>query len=129
MATQEPAVLNYQKSDMILAVHSDAGYLNENEARSRAGGAPFPIQKCPFSLKQRGSPQRCRNHQSHHVVRRRSGDGGTRRMTHIGRVRPQAAPHSHPNGQFNSRGHRQQSRPAKTHKSHGHVVPLATRPC
>ena len=37
-ATQEPAVLTYRKSDMILAVHSDAGYLNESEARSRAGG-------------------------------------------------------------------------------------------
>ena len=37
-ATQEPAVLTYNKSDMILAVHSDAGYLNEKNARSRAGG-------------------------------------------------------------------------------------------
>ena len=33
-ATQEPAVLTYQKSNMILAVHSDAGYLNESNAQS-----------------------------------------------------------------------------------------------
>eukprot|EP00956_Cyclotella_meneghiniana_P004109 scaffold5006_cov20-Cyclotella_meneghiniana.AAC.1 len=43
MATQEPAVLTYRKSNMILAVHSDAGYLNEENARSRAGGTPLPI--------------------------------------------------------------------------------------
>ncbi len=34
LATQEPAVLTYRKSDMVLAVHSDASYLNEEEARS-----------------------------------------------------------------------------------------------
>jgi len=41
MATQDDAVLTYQASDMILAVHSDAGYLNEPKARSRAGGIFF----------------------------------------------------------------------------------------
>lgn len=38
VATQEEAVLTYSASKMILAVHSDAGYINEPEARSRAGG-------------------------------------------------------------------------------------------
>eukprot|EP00804_Cyclotella_cryptica_P014503 CCRYP_004803-RB/>CCRYP_004803-RB protein AED:0.47 eAED:0.47 QI:0/0/0/1/0/0/2/0/177 len=33
---------------MILAVHSDAGYLNENEARSRAGGHHFLSENVPF---------------------------------------------------------------------------------
>jgi hypothetical protein len=32
LATQEPAVLTYCKSDMVLAVHSNASYLNEEEA-------------------------------------------------------------------------------------------------
>ena len=36
-ATHPDAVLTYRKSDMLLAVHSDASYLNEPEARSRAG--------------------------------------------------------------------------------------------
>jgi hypothetical protein len=40
-ATQEPAVLTYRASDMILAIHSDASYLNESNARSRAGGHHF----------------------------------------------------------------------------------------
>ena len=38
LATQEEAVLTYSASNMVLAVHSDAGYLNEANARSRAGG-------------------------------------------------------------------------------------------
>ena len=38
VASQEEAVLTYRASKMILAVHSNAGYLNELEARSRAGG-------------------------------------------------------------------------------------------
>jgi hypothetical protein len=32
LATQEPAVLTYCKSDMVLAVHSNASYLNKEEA-------------------------------------------------------------------------------------------------
>ncbi len=40
-ASQEEAVLTYHASDMILAIHSDAGYLNESKSRSRAGGHFF----------------------------------------------------------------------------------------
>ena len=41
LATQEDAVLTYNRSDMILAAHSDASYLSEPQARSRAGGHFF----------------------------------------------------------------------------------------
>ena len=41
IATQEEAVLTYSASDMKLAVHSDASYLSEPNARSRAGGHFF----------------------------------------------------------------------------------------
>jgi hypothetical protein len=34
--TQEEAIITYSASKMILNVHSDAGYLNEKKARSRA---------------------------------------------------------------------------------------------
>ena len=37
-ATHPDAVLTYRRSDMVLAVHSDASYLTEPKARSRAGG-------------------------------------------------------------------------------------------
>ncbi len=40
-ASQEEAVLTYHASDMVLAIHSDAGYLNESKARSGAGGHFF----------------------------------------------------------------------------------------
>ena len=41
VATQEEAVLTYNASDMQLAAHSDASYLSEPKARSRAGGQFF----------------------------------------------------------------------------------------
>jgi hypothetical protein len=40
-ATQDKAVITYNASKMILAAHSDAGYCNEKNARSRAGGHFF----------------------------------------------------------------------------------------
>ena len=40
-ASQEEAIITYHASDMVLAVHSDAGYLNERKSRSRAGGHFF----------------------------------------------------------------------------------------
>ncbi len=41
VATQEPAVTTYRASDMVLAIQSNAGYLNKEGARSRAGGHHF----------------------------------------------------------------------------------------
>ena len=41
LASQEEAILTYKASDMVLVVHSDAGYLNEPNAHSRAGGHHF----------------------------------------------------------------------------------------
>ena len=38
VATHPDAVLTYRKSNMVLAIHSDASYLTEPKARSRAGG-------------------------------------------------------------------------------------------
>ena len=40
-ASQEEAVITYHASDMVLACHSDASYLSEPGARSRAGGHFF----------------------------------------------------------------------------------------
>ena len=45
IATQEEAVLTYSASDMKLAVHSDASYLSEPQAQSRAGGHFFVSNK------------------------------------------------------------------------------------
>jgi hypothetical protein len=44
-ASQEEAIITYNASKMILAVHSDVGYANEKKARSRAGGHFFPFEQ------------------------------------------------------------------------------------
>ena len=41
MASQEDAVLTYSASNMVLAVHINAGYHSKPRARSRAGGHFF----------------------------------------------------------------------------------------
>jgi hypothetical protein len=41
LASQEEAAITYNASEMILAAHSDASYLSEPQARSRAGGHFF----------------------------------------------------------------------------------------
>jgi hypothetical protein len=41
LGSQEEAVLTYERSDMKLAIHSDASYLSEPQAQSRAGGHFF----------------------------------------------------------------------------------------
>jgi hypothetical protein len=41
VATHPDAILTYKRSNMVLAVHSDASYLSEPGARSRAGGHFF----------------------------------------------------------------------------------------
>ena len=46
-ATQEEVILTYHASDMVLAVHSDASYLSEKQARSRAGGHFFMSNNIP----------------------------------------------------------------------------------
>ena len=46
-ATNPDAVLTYRASDMVLAVHSDASYLSEPKARSRAGGHFFMSNDTP----------------------------------------------------------------------------------
>jgi hypothetical protein len=43
-ATQEEPVIAYKDSKMILAVHSNAGYCNKKNSRSRAGGGIFSYQ-------------------------------------------------------------------------------------
>ena len=40
-ATVDEAVITYNASDMVLAIHSDASYLSEANPRSRAGGHHF----------------------------------------------------------------------------------------
>jgi len=48
-ATTHPdAIVTYRASDMVLAGHSDASYLSESKARSRAGGHFFLASNSPY---------------------------------------------------------------------------------
>jgi hypothetical protein len=95
-ASQEEAILTYNASDMILAVHSDAGYLNEPNARSRAGGHPqhrasYQIRHVISGRSRIGSPiYQCPRSRIHSTYPRAHG--------------PPAAANTHPNRQFDSRG-------------------------
>jgi hypothetical protein len=44
-ASQDEAIVTYKASDMKLVIHSDASYLSERKARSRAGGHFFLTKK------------------------------------------------------------------------------------
>ncbi len=48
LAMQEPAVLTYCKSEMVLVIHSNTSYLNEEEAQSQASGHHFLSENVPF---------------------------------------------------------------------------------
>jgi hypothetical protein len=47
-ASQEEAIVAYHALDMILAVHSDAGYLNKSKLRSQAGGHFYLSSDVPY---------------------------------------------------------------------------------
>ncbi len=93
----------------------------------------FSLWKCRQPIKQRGHPQRSFNHQSSHVIRRRSRDQSIihkctqrgRRAKYFGGNGTSSAPHPCPNRQFNSGRHHKLTSLAKTHESHGHAIPLA----
>jgi hypothetical protein len=44
-ASQEKAIMTFKASDMVLQVHSDAGYMNKKKSHSRAGGHFFLSNK------------------------------------------------------------------------------------
>ena len=52
IASQEEAILTYRASDMILAVHSDTGYINEPEAtvELEATSTFHPTKKSPQTM-------------------------------------------------------------------------------
>jgi len=54
MATEEEMILTYHKSNMVLAVVSDASYLSETKSRSRVGGLStwLDTKKTPSTMEQ-----------------------------------------------------------------------------
>ena len=76
VATHPDAILSYTKSDMVLGIHSDASYLSEPKAQSRAGGhssSPTAPTKhpatAPFSISPKSSNPSCLQRQKPNLVR------------------------------------------------------------
>ncbi len=53
ISTQQEAIIAYRASDMILSVHSNAGYCNEKIAQSQAGGHFYSSNNNPTPLNNR----------------------------------------------------------------------------
>ena len=77
-ASQEQSILTYEASDMVLAVHSNASYLSESKARSRAGGHFFHVQGCLFIPQQWSCAQHSTDHENNHVL-----GSGSRNWVHV----------------------------------------------
>jgi hypothetical protein len=112
-ATQEDATITYNASQIILAIHSDAGYCNEKNARSQAGGHFFLSNNKKIPPIQRCNPDKRDHHQSSNVLSSRSlttGSiiskcrGGSIPPTNTIQNGTSAAKDANPNRQHGSRG-------------------------
>eukprot|EP00804_Cyclotella_cryptica_P023552 CCRYP_018913-RA/>CCRYP_018913-RA protein AED:0.17 eAED:0.19 QI:0/0/0/1/0.25/0/5/0/1080 len=104
VATQDPAVLTYRKSVMVLAAHSDASYLNESAARSRAGGHHFlsenvkhpPNNGAILNVAEIIKAVMSSASESERIIYQR--EKSSRRTYHSRRNGPSATADTHPNG-------------------------------
>ena len=76
-ATHPDAIVTYHASNMVLAGHSNASYLSETNAHSRAGGSLFHVQQHHKATQQWRHSHYCTHYQSSHVI----GGGGQSRHT------------------------------------------------
>ena len=132
-ATNPNAIITYKKSDMVLAVHSDASYLSEPAARSRVGGHFFcssdvedpPDNRAVLNISkilkavmssaaeaELGAIHQRPRSNTHATTSRRDG--------------PQTTTHTNPNRQQHSTWSSHQQHSATPDQSNGHAFSLAT---
>jgi hypothetical protein len=122
VATDPEAILTYESSDMILAVHSDASYLSEASARSRVGGHFF----CSSDVSDppnNGAVLNISSRTRGYIHKRKRSSPNAPTPCGNG---PQATQDSHPNRQHLCLRGRQPQHPTTMHQSNGHAFPLAT---
>jgi hypothetical protein len=97
--THPETKIRYHESDMILHIHSDASYLSEKEAKSRAGGF-FYMGNTNINKKtyQQGNFDRQQGSQTCDVVSSRSRNWSSCPQDNIRRIGAPAAPHTNING-------------------------------
>ena len=133
VSTQPDAILTYKKSNMILAVHSDASYLSEANARSHSGGHFF-CSECSEDPSENGAV---------HIVSKilwpscpaplklswvHSTSTPPQSRTHVPtpqRDGPQATENPNRNQQQHKSWSRHQQHSTLPHKGHGHAFSLA----
>eukprot|EP00804_Cyclotella_cryptica_P023112 CCRYP_000353-RD/>CCRYP_000353-RD protein AED:0.34 eAED:0.30 QI:0/0/0/1/0/0/2/0/454 len=135
IATQDDAVITYSASDMVLAVHSDASYLSEPKARSRAAGHFF------LSTAAAASPNNGANLNIAHIIKHVMASATeaelaalyivAREAVYI-RINPrgtrtQATSYPTANGQLHGRSCLQWENPTQKNQGNGHTFPLAQR--
>ena len=98
-AYEEEAIITFKASNMILNIHSDASYLSENNARSRAGGHHF------ISNATDHSPNNDTVLNISSIIKNVMSSAVEAKLgaLFLG-IRPPPAPDGNPNGQQNGRG-------------------------
>eukprot|EP00804_Cyclotella_cryptica_P010975 CCRYP_016691-RC/>CCRYP_016691-RC protein AED:0.38 eAED:0.38 QI:0/0/0/1/0/0/2/0/391 len=132
IATQDEAVLTYNASDMVLAIHSDASYLSEPAHAAEQEDISFshPMQKS-HTTTEPSSTLPTSSNMSWPLPRSRTGGTlhhGPRGSLHPyypGRTWPHTTCHPAPNRQLHRGRRRQWKDPTQTDQSHGHAIPLA----
>ncbi len=130
VATQDEAVLTYNASDMKLAAHSDASYLSEPKARSRAGGHFF------LSNGNDVPPNNGAILNIAHIIKHVMSSAtaaelaalSMRSSVHTHHSRGNRSPttsHAITNRQFHGQRRGQRQSTTKTYQSNGHAIPLA----
>ncbi len=79
MASQDKAILTYKASNMVLAIHSNASYLSDPKAHSRAGGHMLMAGRENIPTNNEAVLNIFANNTGSHVICRR---GGTWRPLH-----------------------------------------------
>ncbi len=135
-ASQEDAIVTYQASNMKLAIHSNASYLSEPKARSRAGSHMFMAGTREIPIKNRAVLNIFANNQNSdvigrggrtwHAVHQRQNSGV--HATNTQGIGTSATTNTHPNQQFDCTRTTHQQDPPQGTKGHGYAIPLVTLP-
>jgi hypothetical protein len=135
--THQETKIRYHASDMILYIHSDASYISEREANSRAGGFFYMGNSADTDKKLTNGAIFIISTVLKHVMslaaeaeigavfykcQRRSSP-----LHNIGRIRASSAPHTFRNRQHHCHRLQQWNNKTKTHKSNGYTFLLDKR--
>jgi hypothetical protein len=135
--THTETKIRYHASDMILHIHSDASYLSENEAKSRAGGFFYMGSDTKTNKKLTNEAiliiSKVLKHVMSSAAEAEIGAGFYKRKRrcspsyNIGRIRAPTAPHTNGNRQYHCHRIHQWYNKTKTNKNNVYALLLDKR--